>query len=156
MESDRLTPFADAFERTHGRLWRALLAYTGDGDVASDAAAEAYAQAVRREVEIVDVDAWVWRSAFRIAAGELGRRRDDGVHVTVPDAAERDREPAWDLIDALGEVTDRQRQALVLRYVGGYSAPEIARRLDTTAGSIRVSLLRGRQALRTILEDSDD
>lgn len=156
MAEDRLTPFADAFQRTHGRLWRALFAYTGDRDVASDAAAEAYAQAVRRGVEIVDVDAWVWRAAFRIAAGELSRRRDDGVHVTVPDQVVRDRERAWELIEALGAVTDRQRQALVLRYVGGYTAPEIARRLDTSAASIRVSLLRGRRTLRALLEDSDE
>ncbi len=156
MESDRLTPFADAFERTHQRLWRALLAYTADREVASDAAAEAYAQAVRRGVAIADVDAWVWRAAFRIAAGEMARRRSDGAGTDVPDEGARDVEPAWDLIDALVHVTDRQRRALVLRYVGGYTAPEIARRLDTTAGSIRVSLLRGRRTLRLLLEDSDD
>jgi RNA polymerase sigma-70 factor, ECF subfamily len=75
---DRLEPFAAAFDRTHERLWRALLAYSGDAEVASDAAAEAYAQAIRRGSAINDIDAWVWRAAFRIARGELARRRGVG------------------------------------------------------------------------------
>jgi DNA-directed RNA polymerase specialized sigma24 family protein len=45
---------------------------------------------------------------------------------------------------------------LVLRHVGGFTAPEIARRLDTSAGSVRVSLLRARRTLRNRLEADDD
>lgn len=154
---ERSAPFEEAFDRTHDRLWRALLAFSGDAEVASDAAAEAYAQAIRRGDAIRDVDAWVWRAAFRIARGELARRRvgrprelrlTDDIPIDLP-------EPAVDLVAALLQVTERQRQALVLRYVGGYSAVEVARRLGTTAGSIRISLLRGRRALRALLEESD-
>jgi len=157
VEDERLVPFAAAFARTHDRLWRALLAYSGDPEVASDAAAEAYAQAVRRADAIVDVDAWVWRAAFRIAAGELTRRRRAGDHPAPerPADAVDAPAPAWELIDALGQVTERQRQVLVLRYVGGYSAVEIARRFGTSAGSVRVSLLRARRTLRELLEDDD-
>jgi RNA polymerase sigma-70 factor (ECF subfamily) len=153
VDGDDLAPFAEAFERTHERLWRALLAYAGDPEVASDAAAEAYAQAVRRGVEIVDVDRWVWRAAFRIAAGELTRRRREGP-VADPPALDAPVE-AVELIDALRHLSDRQRRAVVLRYVGGYSAVEIARFLGTTAGSVRVSLLRARRTLRSLLEDDD-
>jgi RNA polymerase sigma-70 factor (ECF subfamily) len=154
---ERSAPFEEAFDRTHDRLWRALLAYGGDAEVASDAAAEAYAQAIRRGDAIRDVDAWVWRAAFRIARGELARRRAEGAPEPRPmlEASVELPEPAVDLIAALLQVTERQRQALVLRYVGGYSAVEIARRLGTTAGSIRISLLRGRRVLRALLEESD-
>jgi len=57
------------FAAEHERLWRSLLAYAGDPEVASEAAAEAFAQAVRRGAALRDPAAWVWRSAFRIAAG---------------------------------------------------------------------------------------
>ena len=61
--------------RDHGsRLWRSLAAFTGDPDVASDAVAEAFAQALRRGEELRDPLAWVWRVAFRVASGELQRR----------------------------------------------------------------------------------
>ena len=57
------------------RMWRALLAYTGNSDIASDALAEAFAQALRRGDAVRNVERWVWRAAFRIAAGELQKRR---------------------------------------------------------------------------------
>jgi len=64
-----------AYRQHSAKMWRALLAYSGDPDVASDAVAKAFAQALRRDGEIRDVERWVWRAAFRIAAGELKSRR---------------------------------------------------------------------------------
>ena len=60
----------EAVYRTDGdRLWRALYAFAGDEDVASDAVAEAFAQALRRGSAIRDVRSWVWRSAFQAGQG---------------------------------------------------------------------------------------
>jgi DNA-directed RNA polymerase specialized sigma24 family protein len=55
------------------RIWRSVLAYAGDPEVASDAAAEAFAQALRRRNVIRDPERWLWRTAFQIAAGEALR-----------------------------------------------------------------------------------
>src|SRR5947208_5737869 len=60
------------------RLWRALVAFTADRDVASDATAEAFAQLLRRGAVVRDPASWVWRAAFRIAGGELEARRARG------------------------------------------------------------------------------
>jgi DNA-directed RNA polymerase specialized sigma24 family protein len=60
-----------AYETQVTRLWRAVYAYSGRRDIADDAVAEAFAQVLRRGDEVRDVTAWVWRAAFRIAAGEL-------------------------------------------------------------------------------------
>jgi DNA-directed RNA polymerase specialized sigma24 family protein len=57
------------------RLWRALLAYSGDQEVAADALAEAFAQAVARGAALRTPKRWVWTVAFRLAAGELKERR---------------------------------------------------------------------------------
>ena len=48
-----------AYRAVHTRLWRALLAFTGDAELASDAEAEAFAQALRRGDAVEDVEAWV-------------------------------------------------------------------------------------------------
>jgi len=58
----------------HPVLWRALFAYRGDREVASDAESEAFAQVIRRGDEVVDVGASVWRRAFAIAGGMLAAR----------------------------------------------------------------------------------
>jgi hypothetical protein len=61
--------------RDHGaRLWRAVFAFAGDRQIADDAIAEAFAQALRRGNELRDPLAWIWRVAFRVAAGELKER----------------------------------------------------------------------------------
>src|SRR5882757_5778900 len=56
------------------RLWRAVYAFAGDAEIASDAVAEAFAQALNRGSAIRDPAAWTWRTAFRISAGALKTR----------------------------------------------------------------------------------
>ena len=58
-----------------GRIWAAVFACARDRTVAEDAVAEAFAQLLRRGGEVHDPSAWVWTAAFRLAAGELKRRR---------------------------------------------------------------------------------
>ena len=63
-----------AYRSIHFRLWRALLVDAGDRDVASETESEAFAQVMRRGDEVIDIAAWVWRSAFVIAGGMLATR----------------------------------------------------------------------------------
>jgi len=46
------------------RLWRSLVAFGGDPELASDAMAEAFAQALGRGSAIESPDRWVWRAAL--------------------------------------------------------------------------------------------
>jgi RNA polymerase sigma factor (sigma-70 family) len=135
------------------RLWRAVLAFTGDPEIASDAVAEAFAQCLRRGDAIRSPAAWVWRAAFRIAAGDLKSR----ALVTGPKVEEAYEMPerAGELVWALRRLPPRQRAALILRYYGGYSAKESAAILGSTAATVRVHLSRGRRHLRTLLGGDD-
>ena len=78
MEAQAIGGSHDAIEalyRAHGdRIWRAVLAYAQDPEVASDAVSEAFAQAIVRGDGLRSPVSWVWRSAFRIAAGMLEER----------------------------------------------------------------------------------
>jgi RNA polymerase sigma factor (sigma-70 family) len=147
----------DAWREHHERLWRAVLAWSGDREVASDAVAEAFAQAIRRGAAIDDVGAWVWRAAFRIAGGLLADRgrtsgplpRSEGADgTTLPD-------DAVVLIDALGRVGTADRELVVLSVIGGWSAAEIGALLDVRPGTVRVRLHRAMAKLRDLMEDDD-
>jgi len=46
------------------RIWRGLLAFSGDPEVASDAVAEAFAQVLRRGDEVRDPERWVCDRRF--------------------------------------------------------------------------------------------
>lgn len=145
----------DSVYREHAsRMWRALTAYSGNRDVAKDAVSEAFAQAIARGPAIHSPERWVWRAAYRIAAGEL-KRRAAQTNLTVEPVFEPD-EPAWEIRAALSQLPPQQRAAVILHYYAGYPAREIALITDTTPAAVWMSLSRGRQQLRRILEADDD
>ena len=136
------------------RLWRALVAYTGEPAVASDALGEAFAQAVARGSELHAPERWVWKAAFRIAAGELKER---GRHIPETDRPMLDStEEAAELLEALHKLPSKQRAVLVLHYYAGYKAREIAEILGPSAATVRVHLSAGRKRLRQLMETDDD
>jgi RNA polymerase sigma factor (sigma-70 family) len=136
------------------RIWRGLLAFSGDPEIASDAVAEAFAQVLRRGDEVRNPERWVWRAAFRIAAGELKEWRRSEVLGTA--GSYEMEEPARELVVALGALTERQRASVVLHDAAGYPSKEVARIIGSTEVAVRVHLLRGRRRLRELLQDDDD
>jgi RNA polymerase sigma-70 factor (ECF subfamily) len=144
----------DVYERHGARLWRAVFLYAGDREVASDAVAEAFAQALRRGNELRSPERWVWRSAFRIAAGELSRRTHEARGLM--DAAYETPTETADLLLALPRLTPKQRVAIVMHYYGGYSLKEVAKITQSTPPAVGVHLHRGRKRLRALLGDDDD
>jgi RNA polymerase sigma-70 factor (ECF subfamily) len=145
----------EAFTAMAPRLWRALLLYTGNHEVADEAVAEAFSQAVGASTEIRDVRAWVWASAFRIARGELRRRSERGedLPLDIPLPEPFDGASLIDLVRALDLVTDMQRRALILRHYMGYSNVEIARILGSSPSSVGVQLFRSTRKLRRLLSE---
>ena len=134
------------YRRDRTRLWRALLGFAGDRAVADDAISEAFAQLLRRGEAVVDPAAWVWRSAFRIASGELSRR--GRLQEIVNEPAAEDPEPGWIVVEALRALSDQQRLVVILRDYVGHSTKATAEIIDSTEQSVRVQLMRARRALR--------
>lgn len=146
-------PRLERVYRLHGaRLWRAVFALSGDPDLASDAVAEAFAQALGRGDAIRSPLRWVWRAAFRIARGELqarGRTRE----LLGPEQAYELEDPDPELVHALARLSDTQRAAVVLHHVADYSVKEVAAILGSTSAAVRMQLTRGRRRLRELLEE---
>ena len=132
------------------RMWHAVLAFAGDPEVASDAVAEAFAQALRRGEEIRDAERWIWRTMFRVAAGEL-KARSRSVPMTIERTYEME-EPARELVAALSRLSERQRAAVVLHHAAGYPIREVAAIVGSTPAAVKVHLMRGRRRLRELLE----
>jgi RNA polymerase sigma-70 factor (ECF subfamily) len=135
------------------RLWRAVLAYSADADLASDAVAETFAQALAHEEEIRDVSGWVWKTAFRIARGALAERRrfDD----RVPEGTYQMTEGHHEVFEALKVLSPNQRLAVLLHDYADRPASEIARTMQISRATVYVHLSQGRRRLRGALEDHD-
>lgn len=140
-----------AYEGTHARLWRAVLAFTGSRELTDDAVAEAFAQALRRGDDVRDVEAWVWRSAFAIARGELARRGSDSA--ASHDLGAPMPEPAVDLMRRLRSLPPGDRELIVLCHIGGWTPTELAEITRTPASTIRVRLHRANRRARPLFEE---
>lgn len=152
MKSDiRPSSLERVFEEDAKRLWWSVLAFAGDGEIAHDAVAEAFAQALARGNAVREPSAWIWRAAFKIAKGELKRRRQEKVLEDTPYTMP---EPLG-LFEALKRLSPNQRAAVVLHHYSGYRLQEIAKILGTTKGTAGVHLSRGRRRLREIMEERD-
>ena len=144
----------DAFEEAvrphYANLVRRLVLVLGDPHDAEDVAQDAYLKAYRSwdRFDGVDVRAWLYTIALRLAFNQLrGRRRWLA-------ALDRIEPPTWsdpsdpDLAAALGTLDVRTRSALLLNVVDGYTQAEIARMLSVPEGTVASWISRGRAVLR--------
>lgn len=129
-------------------LWRAILAYSGGiRELADESVAEAFAQAGRTLPQIRSLRPWLYRAAFRIAAGELQRR---GRSLPVADLAPNvgSDDGLGDLLELARTLSPNQRAAFVLRDVFGYSSREAARLMGVSEVAVRVHLHGARARMR--------
>ncbi len=136
------------------RLWRSVLFYCGDREIADDAVAEAFAQLLRRGSAVRDARAWVWRSAFKIAGGELKDRSR---------FAPRDREPTYELPEVsmlltsiLPKLPHKQRASIVLHYYMDRPIRDVARIIESTPAAVALHFHRGRKRIAQLLTEMRD
>lgn len=135
-------------------LARRLTIVLRDAAEAQDMAQAAFARGLERRHSFRggDVRAWLYTIGIRLALNEARRRRRLV-------ALSGDGEPAWamrtepDLWMALAQLDPRQRTALVLHVLDGYTHAEIAGMLHVRTGTVSSWISRGKERLRALLGD---
>ncbi len=133
-------------------LVRRLTLVVRDAEEGQDLAQSAFERALanRSRFHGGDARAWLYTIGIRLAIDEL-RRRKRLIALT-----ERD-EPEWamrtepDLWRALAQLEPRQRAALVLATIDGYTHAEIASMLDVREGTVSSWISRSKDRLRALL-----
>lgn len=134
---------------------------TRDADTAEDIAQEAFARLWARWSRISAADDPVaYLNRVLINLHLSSRRRKDVLQrlrvvraVTGADPSEEVTARAA-MVEALGQLTSRQRLVLTLRYGADMSVEEVAAALDCSPGTVKTHASRGRQNLRSILQPS--
>lgn len=145
--------FAQLFRDDGPGLWRTIYAFTGGRrDIAEDVTAEAFARGLAYADTIRDPLPWLYRTAFRLAQEELRRER----RRRAPEPWDQQDPPeVAGLMQALRELSPKQRAAIVLRYGADLPVAEVARRMGIAQPTVRVHVHRGRAQLRELLGENE-
>jgi RNA polymerase sigma factor (sigma-70 family) len=141
--------FRELFVLAH-RVARRILA---DPDRAEDIAAEALSRAYAHWDAIGDQpyrEAWLVRVTTNLALNAV-RRRPPRLPREVVLSEEDAAVNHLLLVEALGTLSARQREVLVLRHLAGLTEVEIADHLGLGLGTVKTHLRRGREAMQARL-----
>ena len=130
--------------------------------LAEDVTQEAFLAASQHWDEVGGLDnpgAWVRRVAINRAASAYQRRRAEaravlrlsGRRPVIVSPMSESAEEVWRAVRSLPR---RQREAIVLCLVAGYSRSEAAEMMQVSVETVKTHLERGRQALSDLLKES--
>lgn len=152
--------FDDFYAASFSRVTHQVYAMIGNRDEAQECVQEAFARAWahRRKLERAEhPEAWVRTTAHRLAISRWRRvvrgRRPADRAVSPPVAAPPVNEDRVALVQALSELPDAQRRALVLHHMCDLPVQAVAAEVGVPEGTIKARLSRGRAALADLLTD---
>jgi len=150
--------FDDWFLANYRRvLSSVLIVCAGDMPRAEDATNDACIDALEQWNRVGAMDspnAWVTKVAINKAKRSWLRRKRyvDPVNVDTLDLAVFDDVSNVELWNAVGQLSVKQRTAIVLRYVDDLTQGAIASELDIAPGTVSATLTQARAKLRVELE----
>jgi len=165
----RSRPGLDAFHQVlseHGARWyRACLRITGEPSLAEDAVQDALLKAWHRRTEFrgdAELDTWIHRIALNAAIDLVRKRRgpieqdeNPDRHAapahTAPDSQYEARALGGHIADSLERLTQREREAFVLKHLEGWSLEDIAAHQGGNVNNTKQALFRAVRKLRTDL-----
>jgi RNA polymerase sigma factor (sigma-70 family) len=152
------TAFDEAFPELFDSGYRAAFRLLGSREDAAECAQEACARAFaswRKLSRAGDVRPWVVRVSSNLALDRWRRAQRIPLRVTPTDvnAFIPDR---VDLHRALGGLSDRQREVVILRYLADLPEVTVAEALGCSISTVKTHAARGLAALRTVLEIEEE
>ena len=151
--------FTELVATYHPDMIRLAMVVTRDADLANDAAQAAWHQAWQKLRQLRDpgrIRPWLLSIAANEARQALRRRSH---LVAMPDpmtdspSPEQDPIDAMELARALGTLRPDERQLIGLRYVSGFSAPELGEIFGISPEGVRSRLKRILARLRKELDE---
>jgi RNA polymerase sigma factor (sigma-70 family) len=148
--------FDSFYAAEYPKVYRAARSWTGDHQRALDATQEAFAKALARWGRLAKEDwaaGWVVTTALNLCkkAPKVAPRRSTQPRDRIHLAQQR-----MDVATALSKLSDRQREAAVLFYIGDLPLPAVAHLMQLSEGTVKSHLARARKTLKDLLEVRDD
>src|SRR5262245_42269216 len=155
------TSFEEFFQTERDRLFRVLCVITGSRQEAEDISQDAFARIWERWPSVSTMEnapGYLHRTAMNLFRNRYRRALLSARRGFAPnpgddaDEAVDDRQVA---LQVLRSMAPRQRAAIVLTEVLGYSASEVAKMLGVRASTVRALHFQARSTLRNLREATD-
>lgn len=164
--------FNELIDRYKNRVYSVCLSVVGDFDLAEDMAQEAFIEAFQRLPTLTDTTRfgnWLRVIAMNKCRMHLRRRKsthnmEDALRRTAPPVSESllpadrqytqkmERQQHEDMkqatLTALDRLSEPNRQALTMHYLGGVSIKEVGRALGTSTQTAKMRIYRARKQLK--------
>ena len=138
-------------------MFRLACSILGRSDEAQDMMQDVAERILRRQEDLEDVrnmDSFLARAVRNACIDRIRRRRE--TTPKIPDVSDDRSADRWSdrqlVHKALARLPERQRLAVHLKDIEGYSNKELAGILETDETNVRTLLSRGRKALRETIE----
>ncbi len=138
-------------------MFRLACSILGRSDEAQDMMQDVAERILRRQESLEDVrniDSFLAKAVRNACIDRIRRRKETTPKIPdIPDEKNPDRWNDRQMVHkALSKLPERQRLAVHLKDIEGYSNKELADILETDETNVRTILSRGRKALREIIE----
>lgn len=152
-ETPQTTSFEDFYSAEFPRVYRAVALTLRDPEEARDVCQEAFERAYARWPRLAKeswVGGWVMTTAINLCRRVERRRKLSSILPPWRDrSAEAEISPdRLDLLSALEELPFRQRQAMLLHYLGDLPIPVVAELMGLTEGAVKAHLSQAKKKLR--------
>jgi RNA polymerase sigma-70 factor (ECF subfamily) len=151
--------FGELFRRHRDRMWAVALRTARDPELAADAVQDGFINAFRRADSFRGdsaVTTWLHRIVVNACLDRLRRVKPTSDITDIDPPEPRDHhasvEARLDVREALAQLPEGQRMALVLVDMHGLSVAEAAQVLEVAEGTVKSRCARGRAALAQLLE----
>lgn len=138
-------------------MFRLACSILGRSDEAQDMMQDVAERILRRQESLEDVrniDSFLAKAVRNACIDRIRRRKE--TTPKIPDMPDEKNPDRWNdrqiVHKALSKLPERQRLAVHLKDIEGYSNKELADILETDETNVRTILSRGRKALREIIE----
>ena len=154
--------FEDFFEQESHSLFRRLCLVTGNRQEAEDVMQDAFLRLYERWDRVRELDdptGYLYRTAFNVfrrrsRRAAMAARRMLGLAPSTDEFGAADAKHM--VSQALAQLTRRQRAALVLTEILGYSSEAAGRLLGVRAATVRALASQGRAKMRELLAVADE
>lgn len=164
-DGDPLAP-RDLVERHYGELYRYAFSVLREERTAEDAVQDTFERAFsalgrysEERLRAMRLRPWMYRITLNVARNRLRQRREVPVEeVFVAGSAGNDegREGVMDALAALGELPERQKVAVTLRYLQDMPYAEISVVTGWPEGTAKTLVRRGLMRLRSLMVEEPE